>query len=229
TESVFHSLGLTDRQAANWETGLNFVRLRRKPLVFVSPPVSGWVLAVGEALPYPVDDCEYAEQLAVGAQFDTLMQTLAARFSEVMFFGTDRRCGFTCWVRASGGAVERALCQVDPEVVANRGPQSAAERQLNLIDLGERAPGEEATNYLFDRLEAAQTAEEERVAAGEDRASAQEAVRKLIGDASFSEDHVMAMAAAWSIDPESLDDIDEEGVGLVGVLPEPVGSDTIHG
>lgn len=217
-DAVAHAFDLIDVKRANWRSGLAAARFHRRSFVFVSPSVSGWVLAVGCGLPYPVDDERYPERLTIGVRFDALMQTLMTQFPEVGFFGTDRRCDFNCWVHASGGAIQRAFCLADGGVLTNRGPQSAAEQKLQLVDLGERTP-EEASNYLFECMETAGDAEEALVVAGEDREGARKKVRQTQGDPMIDEDHTLAMAAAWTIDPMTLSDIDETSVGLVGVLP----------
>jgi hypothetical protein len=53
--AVVDALELGEATTANWESGLAAVydSKRNDALVFVSPPVGGWVLAVSCLLPYP--------------------------------------------------------------------------------------------------------------------------------------------------------------------------------
>ena len=72
-------------------TGLPALRLYwdceiRECWVFVSPPVSGWVLVVGSSLPYPTSETHYD----IGKRFDVLFSRLMQRFDDVQFFGSHR-------------------------------------------------------------------------------------------------------------------------------------------
>ena len=49
--AVVDALDLKETTPANWESGLAVV-YGYDPWIFVSPPVGGWVLAVGVSLPY---------------------------------------------------------------------------------------------------------------------------------------------------------------------------------
>ena len=55
TDAVVEVLGLKDPTPGNWSSGLQAADAYPSDYVFVTPPVDGWVLAVGVGLPDPSD------------------------------------------------------------------------------------------------------------------------------------------------------------------------------
>ena len=207
-EAVVVALKLGDVQRANWESGIDLAYERSgntgaRYAVFVTPPIAGWVLAVGKGL--PVFDQE-GEDSECRSDFLTLFMNVAAGFAEVQFFGTYRVVGYDAWFRARNGVIEREFSIADGQVCTNFGPQTAEERALGFLDLGERS-AEAATDYICDCME-------------------------TYGDSDSddghkcplmpSEENTMALAGAWSIDPTTLEELDlPAGVGYLGYLPMP--------
>src|SRR5215813_1496515 len=93
--SVLDALEFGAGKQANWASGLSAAyetSQRTDAWVFVSPPVSGWVLVVGSSLPYPVAATEPLHN--IGTKFDALFSRLMKRFPQVQFFGSYRVVGF---------------------------------------------------------------------------------------------------------------------------------------
>jgi hypothetical protein len=80
--AVVDALDLKETTPANWESGLAVV-YEYDPWIFVSPPVGGWVLAVGVSLPYPTLETQHD----IGRKFDAMFLRLMSRFTDVQFMG----------------------------------------------------------------------------------------------------------------------------------------------
>jgi hypothetical protein len=135
----------------------------------------------------------------------------------VQLFGTYRVVGFDAWARAKEGRIERVFAISDVEVTANEGAQTSEEAELGFLDLGRRGP-REATEYLYQR------ANEIRAQQGEGRRQkeldAYGRPCRFHDDPVPSEDHTVAIAGMWSMDPTILDRKPwASGVGYVGRLP----------
>jgi hypothetical protein len=81
---------------SNWESGLRAVV---REGVFVTPPVSGWVLAVGHDLAVASQDPSAMEQLLPG---------LSEQFGEALWFSTDEVRDVHGWAVAERGELLRA-------------------------------------------------------------------------------------------------------------------------
>jgi len=98
---VLDSLQCGEGTPANWASGLAVAAEGgSEAWVFVSPPVSGWVLIVGRWLPHPA---VIGSERQIGRKFDILFSRLMQRFDEVQFFGSYRVVGFVAWARALMG------------------------------------------------------------------------------------------------------------------------------
>ena len=199
--AVADALALTSVKQANWRAGLAGaagVRRAGGPvLVFVAPPIDGWTLVIGGALPYPNDVGGSAAATRIGRQFRQTLLALAGRFDDVQFFGSHRVMDFAAWAKAKDGAVLRVFSWVgaDGVVLANEGPQTVEERRLRLLDLSGRDPLA-AADHIFERLE------------DEDEKAAPD------------EEDVLRLAGHWSLDPSVLEERGlPTGLGLVGQLP----------
>ena len=215
--AVADAMELDRRRPANWKSGMAAAYDQtpgsdRYVEVFVTPPVDGWTLAIGFDLPSPAAFGSKTERRK-GRHFRRLLSSLASRFDEVQFFGTYRIVGFDAWARPRGGRIERIFSFVDGEVVANEGPQTSEEAALGFLNLGKRSPAD-ATRYIFDRAEAL---EHDESSAGEETSSGAAVQGRFRNEPIPSEDHTIALAGAWSVDPTTLDEQSGPlGVGFVG-------------
>ncbi len=119
-----------------------------------------------------------------------LLLDLAAAFEDVQYYFTYPLIDYYAWARFHDGDLVRAFAIGDEGMIWNKGKPTPAERALGL--------------KLFELR----------------------GVRDRHGDAGGeivlypTEDHVMRVAARWSLDPTSLDDRDlEPGLGFVGAAP----------
>jgi hypothetical protein len=98
--------------------------------VFITPPIDGWTLVVGDAVVPGVEDPH-------GDWRNNLIE-LSGRFDEVQLFATLRTVGLHAWARMRAGSVERAYCYIGEsgEVAYDEGEQTAAERDLG-FDFGD--------------------------------------------------------------------------------------------
>jgi hypothetical protein len=208
-EAVAAALELAEVQSANWESGTAFACRHpdsfdpRIP-IFVTPPLQGWVLAVGVSLPF-LDALEETSERRQA--FFAMIDKAAARFAEFQFFGTYRVCGYDCWVKARNGVVERLFSIADMQIYANIGAQTPEERTLNLMDFGERDP--EAAMDYWSEVKLPEI--KEFVEFGGDGSPETD----LLPDEGIT----MALAAAWSVDPSTLQDMGlPASVGFVGYM-----------
>ncbi len=219
---VADALGLIERRPANWQTGIDEVYAAFRTdinqddaPVFVTPPIGGWTLAAGVALPYLYDTGSNRAGREYGLRFRELFPRLASLFSEVQFFASNSTVSFASWARARNGRVERVFTYTDGEVNAQEGAQTPEEASLGFLDLGSLSPVE-ATAYLFERFNAQQ---EQRRQSGMPRSN-QEKERNFRDDLIPSDRHVGALADAWSLDPSRLGDRAMPlGVGTLGRMP----------
>lgn len=217
--SVLDALELRAATPANWASGL--AAAYEDPQtddgwVFLSPPVSGWVLAVSSSLPYPANESHHD----IGERFDVLFSRLMKRFEDVQFFGSHRVVDFVTWARALNGRPMRIFGFADADVLANFGEQTKEEAKLGFLDIGGLSPSD-AADKIFTTFEE-QAAERDRlVATGLTYKQASESVRKKGRDAMPNEIDVLDLAALWSFDPRRLSEHDHPlGLGLAARLPE---------
>ncbi|UIN20149.1 hypothetical protein [Herbaspirillum frisingense] len=100
--AVLKVLDFGPGSVANWRSGIRAAYSSRvmaydKDLAFVTPPVNGWIIVAGSALPYPVMHTPDRHE-GIGDAFDVLFARLAASFSDVQFFGSYRGVGFVAWL-----------------------------------------------------------------------------------------------------------------------------------
>jgi hypothetical protein len=219
--AVIDALGLEGAMPANWASGLaaacpDTYAEDADRWMFVSPPVNGWVLAVGSWLPYPTGETQHD----IGGKFDALFSLLMARFDDVQFFGSNRVSDLASCARAVSGKPERIFAYADGQVVMNIGDQTPEEAKLGLPDLSGLSPID-AGDRIFSIAEEQDEEEEKLVAGGLSREDAQTRIRADSGHAFPDENDVIDLAALWSIDPTALPDQDHPaGVGLAVMLPD---------
>jgi hypothetical protein len=227
--SVLDALEITDATPSNWESGLAAVYSRvsdeSDPWIFVSPPVSGWVLAISTSWAYPVaadaeSQSEY--QHGIGMRFDVLLSRLMKKFDDVQFFGSHRVADFVTWARAVSGKPIRifAWSGSDGEVLANFGEQTPEEAKLGFLNLSGLSPPD-ARDKIFAVAEEQSAEEDALVASGLSRKEALEKRREKGRSASPDEEDVTDLAELWSIDPTEVWDQDDPlALGLAARLPK---------
>ncbi len=116
---VREALRLDHTAPCSWDEGLSEAR---EQMLFVAPPVDGWVLVVGHSLPDPADDPDRTFHF---------LRRLSSRIGHVQFFSVNRVVNHHGWAIVDQGEVFRAYAWAD-EVVWNQGPITAAERELRM-------------------------------------------------------------------------------------------------
>jgi hypothetical protein len=206
-KSVIDALEFGEATPANWASGLaavysDSVLQTHEPWVFVSPPIDGWVLAVGAWFPYPVTIDEHRD---IGQKFDVLFSRLMRRFDDVQFFGSHRGVDFVTWARAVQGKPTRIFGFADGDALANVGEQTSAEAQLKFANLSGLSPPE-ASDRIF-AIAGQQQAEEHRlVLSGISSREARAKARQNGGTAFLDETDVLDLAALWSLNPLTLNE-----------------------
>ena len=120
--AVVSALGLRDAASSSWSEGL---ARAYDGDVFVTPPVDGWILAVGAALGDALD----WERLGPGDDWTTQLSSRLG--TEVQLFSTHRGVEWHAWMRANSGVLERAYAYAaDDGVVADVGDITEAEDEL---------------------------------------------------------------------------------------------------
>jgi hypothetical protein len=117
--AVQRALGLHNATPCSWSEGIARVNDRK---LFISPPIHGWILVIGPRLPDPSED--------VDACFRFLIR-VSRELGEVQFFGMNRIVGHHAWARMDRGRVIRGYAWAG-ETLWNQGPETWAERKLNL-------------------------------------------------------------------------------------------------
>lgn len=118
---VLNALSLNDPTPCSWNEGI----LGENKL-FIAPPVRGWVLVVGTAVPDPADD--------VDACFRFLRE-LGRRLGHVQFFCADRVLHHHAWARIEAGRVVRAYAWAGL-TLWDQGVKTTAESELGLKIFG---------------------------------------------------------------------------------------------
>jgi hypothetical protein len=98
-----------------------FSRLNEHKL-FISPPVKGWILVVGNSLPDVAED--------VDKLFRFLMK-VASELGSVQYYAANRVLSHHAWARIENNRVYRAYAWAG-ETLWNQGERTAAEKELEL-------------------------------------------------------------------------------------------------
>lgn len=100
--------------------------------LFISPPVGGWILVFGPAVPDPAEDVDKCY---------LLMLELSRKLGQVQFFSANAALQHHAWAQASEGEIVRAYAWAG-QTLWNQGPLTRAELDLRLkcFDYAEELP-----------------------------------------------------------------------------------------
>jgi hypothetical protein len=117
--AVQETLGLTNPRRCSWLDGFSIDGVEQ---LFISPPVNGWILVVGPALPAPEEDIDFCFHF---------LSHISQRLGHVQFFSLNRVLSHHCWVRAHTGRIERAYAWCG-ETLWNQGAMTPEETDLGI-------------------------------------------------------------------------------------------------
>jgi len=100
--AVATALRLVNPQPAGWQYGIWHSVEKRDYQIFVTPPINGWILAVGLPILWEAD--HHATERMV---------ELSEQFGEVQFFGSMRISDVAIWARARNGRMLRRFYEGD--------------------------------------------------------------------------------------------------------------------
>ena len=118
--AVQAALNLQQAVPCSWEEGL--VEMSGGKL-FVSRPISGWVLVVGSGLPEPADDVDGCYRF---------LRELSRKLGNVQFYSVNRVLNHHAWALLEDGRVYRAYAWAG-ETLWNEGFVTAAEKELGMV------------------------------------------------------------------------------------------------
>ncbi|GDY22916.1 hypothetical protein LBMAG56_42630 [Verrucomicrobiota bacterium] len=129
TPLIQSALRLRHVQPCTWEEGFATARERR---LFVTPPVEGWTLVFGGALPEAREDIDACYRFLLA---------LSHKLGQVQYFTMDRALNHHGWAWAEGGKIVRAYVWAG-ETLWNEGPETATEQGLSVrcLAYAEAAP-----------------------------------------------------------------------------------------
>jgi hypothetical protein len=117
--AVQYALSLHDPKPCSWAEGLSTNAGQK---LFISPPVAGWILVVGSALPDPNDD--------VDACFRFLLD-LSRKLGHVQCFSANTVLNYHAWAQVDDGRVLRAYAWAG-KTLWNQGVMTPAEADLGM-------------------------------------------------------------------------------------------------
>lgn len=194
---VARSLGLEDVAQVPWQEGIQRAANREpsatRHVFALCPAVDGWVLVyAGLGLGLGLSLDSDSHVRDIGAW----LAKLSAIHGTVYAFGSYRVVDYVGWMRAEAGLVTRAFAYADGVCFANEGVSGKGEADLGYDVLDNVAP-EAVPDAMYDDM-----SEEMSLCP--------------------SEEHVISLAAAWSVDPLSLPSRLGDGAWLlVGSTAQP--------
>jgi hypothetical protein len=102
SDAVAKALELQIAQEVNWQYGVHHAYEYNEYLIFVAPPVNGWVLAMGTPVVFEIDD--YAAER---------ITKLSRQFGEAQCFGSVRTSNCYSWALARDGVLVRHFYDAD--------------------------------------------------------------------------------------------------------------------
>ena len=117
--AVQSALRLNNPRPCSWAEGLAGAGEKK---MFISPPVDGWILVIGSALPDPADDVDACYRFVL---------ELSRKLGHVQFFSANRVLNHHAWVQVEAGRVRRAYAWAG-KTLWKQGLKTAAEVDLGL-------------------------------------------------------------------------------------------------
>ena len=111
-------------------------------MLFIAPPVRGWILVTGSGVPDPSED--------VDACFRMLLH-LSRKLGQVQFFSASRILNHHAWVRMESGRVVRAYAWAGT-TLWQQGERTLAERELGLECRDYNEPAERDDFFHTDAI-----------------------------------------------------------------------------
>jgi hypothetical protein len=118
-QAVQSALALHNPKPCSWAEGLSG---DHEQSLFIAPPVDGWILVVGPALPDPSDDVDVSYRF---------LADLSRKLGQVQFFHINSVLNNHAWVRADSGRIIRAYAWAG-KTLWNQGPLTPAEQALRM-------------------------------------------------------------------------------------------------
>ncbi len=116
---VQEALQLTKPTPCSWAEAIAAAQEQR---LFISPPIGGWVLVLGSALPDPAEDVDRCYMLLL---------ELSRKLGHVQFFSLNRALNHHAWAQASHGQILRAYAWAG-QTLWNQGRPTRAEVELRM-------------------------------------------------------------------------------------------------
>lgn len=132
TAEVADALTLTERVACSFAGG---TALAYKRGIYVTAPISGWVLAHGWDLAADIDTTTPA--------FIDWLTKISVSLGDVQFFGTHRVVDWHQWASAEGGVIRRVYATADGDVPLFIGEPTAVEVELGVGTRGHEDGGDD--------------------------------------------------------------------------------------
>jgi hypothetical protein len=117
--AVQSALSLHNPKPCSWAEGLSG---DHDHSLFISPPVTGWILVIGPALPDPAEDVDICYRF---------LADLSRKLGHIQFFHANCVLNHHAWVRADSGRVIRAYAWAG-KTLWNEGPTTPAEHTLQM-------------------------------------------------------------------------------------------------
>ena len=115
--AVENALGLHNPRPCTWSEGI-----AGEKKLFISPPVNGWILVIGQGLPDVSDDVDSCFRF---------LTNLSRRLGRVQFFSANSILKHHAWVWVENGRVMRAYAWAG-QTLWNQGIKTSAELNLGL-------------------------------------------------------------------------------------------------
>jgi hypothetical protein len=127
TARIADILRLREVASANWSAGLAAVysEPRAETHIFVTPPVEGWTLVAGLALPHPLGR-NFVDKAT------PLLLEVGGQFKDVQYYFSYPDIDFFAWARVTDGKLVRAFAIGDEGIIWNKGRSTREEQALGL-------------------------------------------------------------------------------------------------
>jgi hypothetical protein len=118
-QSVQSALALHNPKPCTWVEGIAGDGEQK---LFIAPPVSGWILVIGPALPDPAEDVDVCYRF---------LADLSRKLGHVQFFNANSMLNQHAWVQADHGHILRGYAWAG-KTLWNQGAITSAESELRL-------------------------------------------------------------------------------------------------